>query len=218
MESQLVLRLYNYLDFIPLRMWLIVGSPLFGITCGLIFYLSQDKVYKSEAILTYQHLVTPSQASPDNQNDLGEMVKTVTPRVVSRSSLINIVREENLYPDLLEDLSIERVVEIMRNDIATFPSITSNSLMVEYIGKDSASVVRVTNNLANKYVEESRNYRQERLAELITSKKDDLELTKRLLDQKEAEMRDYAFKYYNEMPDQQKINRTRLAVLQDQYR
>ena len=79
------------------------------------------------------------------------------------------------------------------------------------------TVLLVTNALAAKFIEENIRLREETVSETSAYIKDELNMAKEALNKKEAAMRDYKLKYYNEMPDQRGTNITRLNALQSQY-
>jgi len=78
-------------------------------------------------------------------------------------------------------------------------------------------VVKVTNALAAKFIEENLKYREERATETSAYASDELEMAKTVMDRKEAVMRDYKLKHYNELPEQRQTNVERLIGLQEQY-
>ncbi|MCK9502524.1 MAG: hypothetical protein M0Q52_11945, partial [Lascolabacillus sp.] len=88
---------------------------------------------------------------------------------------------------------------------------------VSYQGSDQNKVLRVTNALAARFIEENIRLRQELASQTSSYVKDELEMAKESLDKKEILMRDYKLKYYNEMPDQLVNNMNRLNALQVQY-
>ena len=106
MESKRVSNSNKSLVIISRGRWLFLGSLLLGITCGLLFYLAQDRLYKSAAILIDKRQVPPDQTTSSKQEGLGVVVSAVAPLVVSRSNLESIINEEGLYADLSEDFSL----------------------------------------------------------------------------------------------------------------
>jgi len=219
-ESPQVLQLKRYLDTISRRKWLILCGFMIGISCGLIFYLKQDNVYKAEVLLSSQQQQinpNPSQMSPEEQVGIRELVSTLAEIVLSKPSLEKLIKEEDLYRKSREELPMEDVVGMMRDNIIIDQSITGDSFVIEYEGSDPAQVVRVANALAAIFIAENLQYREERTSETATYTQNELEVAKEMLDRKEEVMRDYKLKYYNQMPDQRAINTSRLIALQVQY-
>ena len=199
---------------------------LLGASFGLFHYLKQDKVYKGEALLSYQQQkINPSQMSPDEEAGIRDIVSTLTQIVTSRSSLEKIIEEENLYKEIREYVPEDVVIEIMRRNINIVQTMfvrsdtrdRGDTFVIEYYGSDPQQVVRVTNTLASRFIEENLRYREERATETSNYTENELAMAKEMLDRKEEVMRDYKLKYYNEMPDQRQLNMSRLIALQEQY-
>jgi polysaccharide chain length determinant protein (PEP-CTERM system associated) len=105
----------------------------------------------------------------------------------------------------------------MRKNINVQPSRRGDIFTITFSGGEPATVVKVTNDLAAKFIEENLKYREERATETSSYTSNELEMAKSTMDRKEAAMRDYKLKYYNEMPDQRQANLSRLTSLQEQY-
>ncbi len=218
MQSQSGLQQKRYLETITRRKWLILGCLLLGITCGLIFYLKQTNVYRCETLLSYQQpKISTSQMSPDEQANTRDIISTLTQIVVSRSSLEKMINEENLYADLRAELPMEDVVEVMRDRIKIVRSRSGDTLALEYEGSDPAEVVRITNGLAERFIDEDLKYQKQRASETYAYTQNELEVAKAMLERKEVMMSDYKLKYYNEMPAQLAKNMSRLAASEDKY-
>ncbi|MFC1831134.1 GumC family protein [Thermodesulfobacteriota bacterium] len=219
MESQQVLQLKGYLNTISRRKWLILSGVLLGLTCGLFFYLKQDKVYEGKALLIYQPQEQNSSQMPsDEQAEIQNVVNSLTQIIVSQSSLEKIIIQEDLYTIQRDSLAMEDAVELMRRNINIELSSYKNTFAITYEGSDPDRVIRVTNLLAARFVEEYSPYRIKRASERSAFIENELGKAREKLDQKEAEMSDYKLKYYNEMPGRLSTNMSRLKVLQDQYK
>lgn len=200
------------------RKALIICCILLGLTLGLTAYLFQPKTYEGTALLSYQQQsINPNQMSPDDQEHLQDIVSTLTEIVTSRTNLEKIISKENLYSTQLENAPMEDVIIAMRKKITTTPSRRGDTFIVTYESTDPSKVARVTNALASGFIEENLKYREERATETSTYTEDELAMAKEILDKKEAIMRDYTLKHYNEMPERLGVNMTRLNSLQEQY-
>jgi len=199
---------------------LIIGSLLLALSLGLAIYLATPKVYESTASIIYQQQkINPSKLSPDEEKRIDEMVNTVTQQVTSRTSLEKIIQEFNLYPEMREKMPIEDVIGKMRTEHIriSVQRTKGNVFTVSYQGADPRVVMRVTNALASKFIEENLRVREERATETTSYIQDELRMSKESLDKKDALMRDYKLKYYNEMPDQRQSNLERLNALHEQF-
>ncbi|KAF0189893.1 MAG: lipopolysaccharide biosynthesis [Desulfobulbaceae bacterium] len=199
---------------------LIIGCLLSALTVGIFIYLTTPKIYQSTASIIYQQQkINPSKLSQDEEKRIDEMVNTVTQQVTSRTSLEKIIQEFNLYPEMREKMPIEDVIGKMRTEHIriSVQRTKGNVFTVSYQGPDPRVVMRVTNALASKFIEENLRVREERATETTSYVQDELRMSKESLDKKDALMRDYKLKYYNEMPDQRQSNMARLNALHEQF-
>lgn len=220
METQLPqgISINQVVDVILRRKTIIISCLLLGLTLGLAVYLTQPKIYQGTALLSYQQQkINPARMSPDEQTKIRDIVSTLSEIVTSRTNLEKVITNEGLYPELLEDLPMEDVVVLMRKHISITPSRRGDTFIVRYDNTDLNKVARVTNTLASNFIEENMKYREDKATETSAYTQDELDMAKVILDRKEAIMRDYKLKHYNEMPEQRIANMNRLTSLQTQY-
>ena len=218
MESQQTRMIRIVLDTAIRRRGLIIISIMISLVAGLGFYLIQPKSYKGETLLSYQQQkINPAKMSPDVQVRISTIVSTLSQVVTSRTSLEQIINDLDLYEEARKNLPMEDVIEMMRASISIKPSKRGDTFVISYTGKDPKQAARTTNVIAARFIEENLKYREERASETSKYTMDELEMAKEMLDRKEAVMRDYKLKYYNEMPEQRVNNLMRLNTLQEQY-
>jgi protein tyrosine kinase modulator len=205
-------------DIVLRRKSIIVVCLLTALTLGLAAYLTQPKTYQGTALLSYQQQsINPAQMSPDEQENIQDIVSTLSNIVKSRTNLEKLIKNEDLYPSMRDEFPMEDVIINMRKKIGITPSRRGDTFIVTFETTNPLKVARVTNSLASGFIEENLKYRQEKATDTSTYTKDELQMAKEILDTKEAIMRDYKLKHYNEMPEQLAINMTRLDSLQTQY-
>ncbi len=218
METQQIDTVKQLVDVAGRRKGVIISCILLSLAIGLGAYLLQPKVYMSTCLLSYQQQdVNPAKMSPEINTKLKEIVSTLSQMITSRTSLEEIINTEGLYKKEREKLPMEDVVETMRRNIDIVPSREGETFSISFIGSNPNNVVRVTNALSSRFIEENLKYREERASETSIYTKDELAMVKEKLDSKEAIMRDYKLKHYNEMADQRTSNTERLIALQTQY-
>ncbi len=217
METQQLQQVSRLVDIIFRRKGLLICSILIALAVGLAFYLKQPKLYESYSMLSYQRQgLNPTRMSPDSNASIKDIVSSLTQIVTSRSNLERIIVQEKLYSAELAQLPMEDVVIKMRGQINIRPSREGNTFQVSFAGKNPAQVARVTNALAARFIEENLKYREERASDTSAYIEDELRMAKEMLDQREELMRIFKLKNYNEMPDQQGSNVSRLIALQNQ--
>jgi len=212
--------LNKYLNLFLLRYKLISVFLLLSVSAGPLIYLKIPKMYQSSASIIYKEQnINPSRMAPDEGMQLREMVNTVTQQVLSRNNLEKIIHDFKLYPELQKMLPIEDLVDKLKEKYieVSVSRERGNVFSVSFKGKDPRTVMKVTNELAAKFIEENLRVREERATETAKYIQDELRMSKETLHNKESQMRDYKLQYYNEMPEQRDSNMNRLNALQEQF-
>ena len=218
MDPQQNQLLKKYLDLFLRWKAFIIACVLLSLPIGLGVYLKTPKIYQATSLLSYQQQkVNPNKMSPDLEAAIQDVVSTLTQIVTSRTNLENMITTYDLYPEARKRLPMEDVVDFMVKDIEIQPSKEGDIFQIKYSGGQPDNVVKVTNALAAKFIEENLKYREERASETSSYASNELEMAKAVMDQKEEMMRDYKLKHYNELAEQRQINVERLISLQEQY-
>lgn len=209
----------KYLDILLRRKKIVIAGLLLGMAAGLGQYLQTPKVYQCKSLIKYQRQrINPTRMSPDDiRSGTREVIATVSQQITSRTSLEALIKEFDLYAKSRNMLPMEDIVDVMREKHIDIGSDRGDIFRVAYQGSDPRKVMRVTNALAAKFIEENLRFREERASETSRYVSNELSMAKEALDKKEAIMRDYKLQHYNEMPDQRNTNMGRLNALQDQY-
>jgi len=218
LSSEVIQQLRKIIDVFLRKKALIASFFFIGIIAGLVYYLSMPRIYQSSALLSYQkQKVNPSKLSPDTEAKIHDMVSTLSQIVTSRTNLENIVKSLNLFVQERKSVSMSDAVDIMQRQIDINLSKNGDTFKITYRGSDPNKVVKATNALAAKFIEENLKYREERATETSAYTTEELQMAKRIMDEKEAVMRDYKLRYFNEMSEQRDSNVGRLTALQLHY-
>ena len=219
MENQQRQQIKKYFDLLFLNWKLIVVCLLIAMTVGLVVYLRVPQVYSCTSLLSYERQqINPSRMAPERDNQgLRDTISTLRDVVLSRNNLEDIIKQFDLYQESRQRLPIEDVIDSMRRHIQITPSSKGDTFSVSFEGQAQDKVMKVTNGLAAKFIEENLKYRESRATDTSKYTQDELNLSKTVLDKKEQVMRDYKLKYYNEMPEQRESNLSRLNSLHAQY-
>ncbi len=208
----------KYIDLLFRRKMLIVTLFLLSLPVGLGCYLVMPKEYRTTSLLSYeQQKISPNKMSPDVASRIRDIVSTLTQIVTSRTNLEKLIVDLNLYPEMRKKRPMEDVVDAMRREIRIDPSKQGDIFQITFTHSVPEKVVKVTNALAAKFIEENLKYREEKATETSSYTSDELLMAKGTMDRKENAMRDYKLQHYNEMPEQRDANVGRLIALQKQY-
>jgi len=218
MDTTQNLLLKKYVDLVCRWKYLLLFLLGVGLLGGLVSYKFIPKTYMATSLLSYQQQqVNADKTSRKVAAEVRDMVSTLTQIVTSRRNLEELIKRFDLYQSERQEYPMEDVVNLMRGDIAIEPSKRGETLEISYRGQDQGKVAKVAKELASKFIEENLRYREAWARETSKYISNELQQAKETMDAKEATMRDYKLKFYNEMPTQRDINLARLTLLQEQH-
>ncbi|MDA8165886.1 MAG: hypothetical protein M0017_12750 [Desulfobacteraceae bacterium] len=220
MEEKQRQQIRQAVDAFLRRKKIIFSSLLVAIMAGVAAYVAFPKAYESTALIMYERQKInpdPKERSPDSKTEFVQIITNLSQQITSGPSLEDLINRFNLYPELKKKKLPEDIVAKMQADIQIVPDPEGDVFRVTYEGGDPQEVMRVTSALADKFIEENLRLREEWTSDNVSYLQNQLKAAKKTLDEKEAVMRDYKLKYYNEMAEQRGANMARLATLQSQY-
>ncbi len=205
------------------RKWLILGVFAVVSVATVAVTSRMKNIYTSETVI----LVDP-QKVPDNyvkstvSGDIRNRLGTLKEQVLSATRLQKIIDSLNLYPVERKTMAREDVITHMRSEIAV--NVVSDfgasqdlqAFRIAYSGTDPQLVSQVTNELASLFIEENlkaREQQSEGTTEFLTNQ---LEETRKTLEEQEDKLRDFRLKHIGEMPEQQTADLQILGQLQSQ--
>jgi polysaccharide chain length determinant protein (PEP-CTERM system associated) len=146
---------YKLDDFAALawrRKWLIVCSFAVFSAGTLMWSQSLPNLYRSETVI----LVVP-QRVPDTYvrttvtSRIEDRLQSISPEILSRTRLEQIIDDLNLYAELRKTLTMEEVVQLMRENIKV-DTIEGDAFKVSYISGDPQNAMEVTKRLASMFI------------------------------------------------------------------
>ena len=159
--------LYDYKRFLSRRKWYIILplAMVIGVSVALACLL--PPVYRSTSTILIEAQQVPQDLIRTTVTGYAEeRIKTITAQIFSRRVLMKIIKDFNLYADKRDEVPVEEIIDMMRNDIAVemvsaeVPdrrggrAVTVNvAFTVSYEGKDPQKVMDVTNRLTSLFLE-----------------------------------------------------------------
>jgi polysaccharide biosynthesis transport protein len=174
----------------------------------------------STLILVEQPSMPKDYVTPNVNDDLQQRMQSITQQILSRSRLLRIIDQLNLYatsrslpsPDqkvdrMRKDIDIE-LVRDARNQITAFN--------VSYSSRDPLVAQRVTSELTNLFINENLEVRQQQSEDTTTFLQGQLETARKTLSDQEEKIREFKGQHVGEMPGQLASNLQILSGLQSQ--
>jgi polysaccharide biosynthesis transport protein len=174
----------------------------------------------STLILVEQPTMPKDYVTPNVNDDLQERMQSITQQILSRTRLLRIIDQLNLYaaprsqpsPDqkvdrMRKDIDIE-LVRDARNQITAFN--------VSYSSRDPLVAQKVTSELTNLFINENLEVRQQQSEDTTTFLEGQLETARKALSDQEEKIREFKGQHVGEMPGQLASNLQILSGLQSQ--
>jgi succinoglycan biosynthesis transport protein ExoP len=202
------------------RWWVVV--PAFVVTMGAcVTAMLLPNRYESEATILVERQQVPERYVTPNTTpyDVREALLVMTEAILSRSRLLHIIDEFNLYPEVRKRLAPEELADLMRHNITIAPiektpgSSSLNAFRVSFTGADPHLAQDVTNRLTTLFIEENQRVREEQSAGTTSFLEAQLQTASVELQRQANRVRDFKMRYLGELPEQQQGNLEILAGL-----
>lgn len=211
----------HYLEILRRRRMLFV-VPLFAgwLAVWAVSWLLQPQYRSSTLILVEQPTMPKDFVVPNVAENLQERLQSITQQILSRSRLMHIVDELNLYPKDRSRLSQDEIADRMRKniEIETVKGTDEriNAFNVYYTDSDPAMAQNVTSKLTNLFINENLEVRQQESEGNTKFLQDQLGTSRQALEAQEEQIRQFKAQYVGQLPSQTNSNLQILAGLQGQ--
>jgi succinoglycan biosynthesis transport protein ExoP len=174
----------------------------------------------STLILVEQPTMPKDYVTPNVNDDLQERMQSITQQILSRTRLLHIIDQFNLYAAPRSQPSPDQKVERMRKDIdIELVRDARNQITafnVSYTSRDPRMAQQVTSELTNLFISENLEVRQQQSEDTTTFLESQLETARKTLSDQEEKIREFKGLHVGEMPGQLASNLQILSGLQSQ--
>lgn len=217
MNPLLPLSLQDYWDIAVRRKWLILAilATSLGIAGALALYL--PKTYRSSTLILVESQKIPeSYVRPVIGGTIFERLTMIQQQVLSRTLLLKVIDEFNLYPDKAQFGDTESLIESMRKNIKieTKGGGRVEAFSISYAHQDPMMAMKVTARLASQFIEENLKVREQFVEGTTEFLQEELRRAKASLEDQERAISDFKKKYMGELPAQVETNLHHLDRLQ----
>ena len=200
------------------RKWYIIIPFILSVIISFGVYKYLPKEYRaSTVILVRAQKVPESYVRATLTEPVTDRLNTISQEILSRTRLEKVIKEFNLYPDMIDKLHMEEIVDMMKKKIDVKVQ-RQSAFQISFEGRDPQTVMTVTNKLASLFIEEnlkSRESRVEGTAQFISR---ELRTVESSLRKKEELVRRYKENNMGHLPQQLEANLRTLDRLQEQFR
>ena len=170
-------------------------------------------------ILVEQPTMPKDYVTPNVSDDLQQRMQSITQQILSRTRLLRIIDQFNLYVRPHSHLSPDQKVESMRKDIGIELVKDGNQITafnVSYSSRDPRVAQEVTSQLTNLFINENLEVRQQQSEDTTQFLEGRLETARKTLADQEEKIREFKTQHVGELPAQVGSNLQILAGLQSQ--
>ena len=176
-------------------------------------------VYRSGTLILVEQPAVPEKFVVSNIDaDIHQQLDSITQQILSRTRLLTIIDHLNLYTQYRKRMSDDQVVEKMQKDIeielVRGDDRKLSAFNIYYSSSDPKTAQRGTSELANLFITENLEQRQERSENTTKFLEDQLNQARQKLAEQEARVREFKDKHIGELPSQTAANLQILGGLQ----
>jgi succinoglycan biosynthesis transport protein ExoP len=177
--------------------------------------------YRSTTLILVEQPTMPKDyVTPNVNDDLQDRLRSITEQILSRTRLLHIIEQHNLYNDDHRPLSPDEKVEQMRRDIeielVRDPENRVSAFHVSYQSRSPQVAQQVTSELTNLFISENLEVRQQESEGTTKFLESQLETARKTLSEQEDKIRDFKGQHPGELPTQLSSNLQILAGMQGQ--
>jgi succinoglycan biosynthesis transport protein ExoP len=216
------LNLQQYVDVIRRRhMYFLIPFFLGWLVVWSVSWVLPARYKSGTLILVEQPSMPKDYVTPNVTDDLQARLQSITQQILSRTRLLHIIDELNLYADKRGRLNPDELVERMRKDIEIALVFDERhtvitSFNIYYSSHDPHLAQQVTGELTNLFISENLELRQQKSEDTTKFLEQQLETARQNLAEQEEKVRVYKDQHLGELPSQLASNLQILTGLQSQ--
>ena len=178
--------------------------------------------YRSGTLILVEQPTMPKDyVTPNVNDDLQDRLRSITQQILSRTRLLHIIDQLNLYADSNGRLTPDDKVERMRKDIGEIELVRDgegrvSSFYVSYSSHDPHLAQQVTSELTNLFISENLEVRQHQSEDTTKFLEGQMETARKTLSDQEEKIREFKGQHVGELPAQVGSNLQILAGMQSQ--
>ena len=213
----------HYLRIILHRKWWVLGIfAVISAGTAVYSYRLPDIFTSDTLILVDPQKVPESYVRSTVTGDIRNRLGTLSQQILSATRLQKIIDTLNLYPQEKKTLAREDLIGTMRRHISV--AVVSDfggsqdlqAFRVGFSGTNPRLVAQVANELASLFIEENLKAREQQATGTTEFLQNQLQETRKTLEEQESRLRDFKLKHIGEMPEQQTADLQILGQLQSQ--
>jgi polysaccharide chain length determinant protein (PEP-CTERM system associated) len=217
-NTEKVFNIEKYLKIGLRRKWYFIIAFTLCMIISFGVYKFLPKEYRAKTVILVRvQKVAENYVRSTIVEPAASRLNTISQEILSRTRLERIIKEFNLYPDKVNKLTMEEIVEIIKGKIDVKVR-KPDAFSISFEGTEPETVMNVTNKLASMFIEENLKFRETRVEGTSQFISRELQAVESSLKKKDEMLRRYKEKNMGQLPQQLDANLRLHDRLQEQYR
>jgi polysaccharide chain length determinant protein (PEP-CTERM system associated) len=214
------LRMRDYVRIAKRRKWVIILTAVGLCVASSVMAKRLPNIYKSQTTILVDPQKVPDAYVPTTvSTSVAERLNTLTEQVTSPTLLRQLRDEMHLYPEAQGRAAEEGIVKKMQRSIA-IETVNGghqiNAFQIAYSDHDPIVAARMANELAHALIRTNLQAREQEFTGTAEFLDNELQDTKKQLEQKESELAAIKSKYMMDLPESKQFHLEALSTLRQQ--
>jgi polysaccharide chain length determinant protein (PEP-CTERM system associated) len=192
------------------RRWWILGGFTIVALAAIAVILALPDSFQSEATVAVVEQQISTKYVDSDLTPVDEALSAMTRRILSRTSLLAIIDQLNLYPGLRGKSSPDDLAAVMLEDLTVEPQQTPNPslgvLRVAYVAPTPDLAQQVTSRITSMFIEENMKMRGEEVTTTTDFIADQVREAGERLAERDRMLQDFKARNLGQLPEQQGAN------------
>jgi polysaccharide chain length determinant protein (PEP-CTERM system associated) len=204
------------------RWWVLLSTCVLAVGAVVALHFVPNRYTSEATVLVVEQQVPERYVTPTTTTDIIDALDAMTQKVLSRTLLLGVIEELDLYREERRHQAPEQVVAVMRRHVQIAPILgkqetrSVNAFKITFSATDPQQAQQVASRLTSLFIQENLKSREDQANVTTNFLRQQLEVAKQKLTDQEQRLRDFKMQYLGELPEQQQGNVGILMSLQTQ--
>jgi polysaccharide chain length determinant protein (PEP-CTERM system associated) len=187
---------------------------LIGAACAYGLFRRAQPIYRASTMIQVEAQKVPTDyIRPTITTTLKDRLTTIEQQIANRENLERIVRETNLYPELMEQGLVEQAVTKARRDLVV--EVRGGSVFsIHFKGASPVQIADVANRIADDFIRVNQSLRRGQAENTTSFLSTEAAALKQQLEEQEARVASFRLEHDGSLPEQRSANEAAIQRLQ----
>ena len=219
--NEIAVRLTRFLT--RRRWWILLPFGLISLTTTVVIMLLPNRYTSTATLLVVQQQVPQRYVVPNSTTDVASALQAMKQEVLSRTQLLRMINEFDLYPEQRKRLAPEELISLMLSNIDIVPTVEGpsaqqikdfNAFHISFTTEGALLAQQVTDHLTSLFINEYLRTGAEQATNTTDFLHQQVEAKGKELEAQETRLKDFKLTHVGELPEQQSGNLEILTGLQ----